>query len=277
MIGEAKRVATLVAFLIAVGCSGARSDLGVGGSPGAFQTASGAVGGTRVSSGGVGGSTAGIGANGGGTRVSGGVGASAGMVGNTGGAGGLSGTAGAGGRSGAGGMSLSSSPGTVRLELQVPSTTSFCDQVSTCIFFGQSHIGIKDASGNALWLSPSWCDVPCDTCTYVSCFLGILCGGSEGFAVASESLNWDGSYFVKDACGAGQECYARVYAMPGRYVAEMCATPGWLSATSVPEGGVCSFSDPGCTPQCTNTAPEQCVRVEFQFPSSQTYVGKLPG
>ena len=93
---------------------------------------------------------------------------------------------------------------------------------------------------------------------------GIACP-SQGVPVTNVVMTWGGSYVGTSKCGDNRDCYLWKYLPAGNYVAVMCATPGTLDA---PEGGA--------WPTCTPTGAAQCVRVPFEFPSTNVVEGTLP-
>jgi len=126
-----------------------------------------------------------------------------------------------------------------------------------------SSIAIKDAAGNPIVRWAGDCYTACDTCEMLPC-PGRACM-PEGKAVTGEALEWDGTHWQQGTCGADTSCKAKTYAAPGKYTARMCATPGDIS------------TDNNGFTQCTSTGPAECVEVPFDFPSTETFTGKLPG
>jgi hypothetical protein len=188
------------------------------------------------------------------------------------GTGGAKGTGGVTGTGGAGG-SGAASPGTVRLQLEVPTVRRYCDENPSCT--STQHLWLTTASGQALTLGSVGCGVDCETCSAPPCLETplIACpAGSWGSAVATSSFIWDGSYTVNESCGptgssVAISCTAPKYAAPGTYVAHFCATPGTLD-----------LSDGGAA-VCTPTGSLECIDVPFVFPapaSAQEVVVALP-
>jgi hypothetical protein len=157
------------------------------------------------------------------------------------------------------------SPGTVTLRLDLPSTRSFCDQLQTCAFSAE-HISITTASGKTLQLASGLCPTLCSNqCRPIAC-PAIACPIGGGQAVTQVELAWDGSYFDPGTCGNGNSCVSQRFVLPGRYTAHMCATPGSLAQTS----------DVGPS-TCTATGPEECVDVQFELPGPPVVEVPLPG
>jgi hypothetical protein len=153
------------------------------------------------------------------------------------------------------------SPGTVTLRLDLPSTRSFCDR--GC---GISHISIIPlvGDGHPLW----WTAVPCGSvmcsseCVAAPCTAGACPPG--GWPITEAALVWDGSYYDWSTCGGGTKCYNRHFVRPGRYFANMCATPGTITQG---DGG---------WGECTSTGPQECVEVLFDFPGPPLVEATLP-
>jgi hypothetical protein len=190
----------------------------------------------------------------------GGEGSGGAGAGGGGGGGGSGGAVGGGG--GLGGSGGGTSPGSVTLKFEVPTTKTYCVSTDTCS--AVTSIVIKDSTGTALGRFSGDCYTDCTSCEMLPC-PGYACQ-QQGMAVTGETLEWDGSYWAASSCGSPQQqCTGHFYAAAGSYTAVMCATPGDL----VP--------DATSTMQCTNTGAAECVEVPFEFPSSQTYTGTLPG
>ena len=170
------------------------------------------------------------------------------------GTGGVTGTGGAGGSAG-------TSPGTVRLQLEVPTVRTYCDENPSCT--STQHLWVTTASGQALTLGSVGCGLDCGTCSPVPCLETplIACpAGSWGSAVVTSSFTWDGSYTVSESCepsgsSVAVSCTAPKFAPAGTYVAHFCATPGTLDLT---DGG---------PPVCTPTGAQECIDVPFVFPA----------
>src|SRR5690606_20351047 len=142
---------------------------------------------------------------------------------------------------------VAESPGTVRLELDVEEG-AFCDLTDCGL--GRRHIVIfaEEAGAVLVGVGRSDCPTtPCDTCEPSAC-PGFACSEPEAYELADEAFVWDGSFIERSSCGDGSACERSRYAPPGRYFAQMCATPG-------------TVSDGMCVP----TAGE-CVSFEFDFP-----------
>src|SRR4029077_8377629 len=156
------------------------------------------------------------------------------------------------------------SPGTVTLRLDLPDTRTFCDQLATCAFSAQ-HITIATIAGQTLQLSAGFCPTLCgDQCRPQSC-PAIACPIGGGQAVTQVALTWDGSYYESGTCGSGTSCLSRRFVLPGRYVANMCATPGTLSQ-----------GDASPTETCTASGTPECVAVTFKLPGPPTIARALP-
>ena len=157
------------------------------------------------------------------------------------------------------------SPGSVTLRLDIPDTRTFCDQLATCAFSGQ-HITIATVAGHPLQLGAGFCATACtDQCQPLACPAIPPCPIAGGQAVTQVALSWDGSYYEPGTCGSGTSCFSRRFVLPGRYVANMCATPGTLSQ-----------GDAGPTATCTTTGPPECVAVTFELPGPPTIERALP-
>jgi len=155
------------------------------------------------------------------------------------------------------------SPGTVMFQLDLPSTRTFCDQVSSC-GGGPVHVTFTDASGQAIQIYGGFCGTDCARCSPVAC-PGIACiPGGTGQMVTQVQSIWDGSFYQSSTCGQNISCTSRHFVLPGRYTAHMCATPGTLNQ-----------GDAGM-PTCTNTGPQQCVDVIFELPGPPSVEAALP-
>ena len=123
------------------------------------------------------------------------------------------------------------SPGTVTLRLDLPSTRSFCDQLQACAFSAE-HVSITTASGKTLQLASGLCPTLCaDQCRPMPC-PALACPIGGGQAVTQVELDWDGSYYDPGTCGNGNSCVSHRFVLPGRFTAHMCATPGTLASWS---------------------------------------------
>lgn len=175
--------------------------------------------------------------------------------------GGSTGLGGSGGVS-TGGTAGGVSPGKATIEFTVTGPNSYC-MTMQCLAGTVPSIDIKDASGHSLFnITASCSDVSCSTCQPSPC-PGYYCPPPSGVVVTGSKLEWDGSHTVASTCGAGTSCIETVYAPPGRYTAEMCATPGKLTGL---DGGV---------QQCVTTGPAKCSSVDFDFPSSTVVRGTV--
>jgi hypothetical protein len=72
--------------------------------------------------------------------------------------------------------------------------------------------------------------------------------------------SWDGAYFDPGTCGASRSCATLRCAVPGHYVARMCA------CQSIPPDG-----------DCTNPESDGviCLDVPFDYPAQATIAGNL--
>ena len=145
------------------------------------------------------------------------------------------------------------SPGTVTLQLLLPSNRSFCDQADTYTV-SPGHIAVLTPAGAPLAISPGWCPTMCSSqCGPTPCPL-IPCGASNGVAVTDFHISWDGGFYEASTCGHNVGCIRPRFAAAGRYIANMCATPGALSLT---ETGA---------QKCTASGPPECIEVPFVIP-----------
>ena len=164
-------------------------------------------------------------------------------------------------------MSNASAPdasaGTVTFHIVLPSTQSFCDQISVCAD-RPSHIMVMDGAGGLLDLTvPFFCGCSSSTCQQ-RC-LTIPCGGAwPAQAVTSGDQQWDGVYYGQaSSCASG--CVVPFYARPGSYFAQVCASPGTIASS---DGGA---------PVCTQTGSLVCgPNVPFTYPSPTPVVLTLP-
>jgi hypothetical protein len=162
------------------------------------------------------------------------------------------------------GGSPDASGGNVTFQVDIPSTASFCDQVSSC-GGSPAHIAITDKAGRSYdQVAPYFCY--CSETTCVQWCSTRFCGGPGwGTAVTAGDQVWGGVYYAaSDVCGANCGNVAH-YLPPGRYVAQLCATPGSMST---PDGG---------QPLCTKTGATVCgPTVPFTYPSATPIVLTLP-
>jgi hypothetical protein len=158
--------------------------------------------------------------------------------------------------SGSGGSGSGGSPGTVMIEFSVVGAQSYC---MTMACTGPT-IDIKDLSGHSLFnVGAMGCDAECSTCE-------VLCLGAclpSGIAVTGANMAWDGGYATRSTCRGGTSCLETSYVQKGRYIAEMCATPGTLTG---PDAGLW---------QCVASGPATCGQVEFDFPSGGVVKGQV--
>jgi hypothetical protein len=150
------------------------------------------------------------------------------------------------------------SPGTVTFHLTVADGGAFCDQY-TCTSGIPDHLSILTAAGVSLSQAPGNCSTtPCSSCQTLYCpATSAVCVAPEGIAYTGEDRTWDGSYGTTSTCGASHtSCSETRFVVPGRYVAELCATPGTIAPA---DGG------PG---NCNATGPAECTQTTFDFPSA---------
>jgi hypothetical protein len=167
---------------------------------------------------------------------------------------------------GPGGTGAGGSPGTVTFHLTVAGGAAFCDQES-CGGAPQ-HLSIMTSTGVAL-PTPTTGNCGTTSCTSCQSFLcpevAIVCPAPEGVAYTGEDQTWDGSYGATSTCGASHlTCQETKFVLPGRYVAQFCATPG---AVTPGDGGPAS---------CDATASAQCTETTFDFPSPSAVTLTLP-
>ncbi len=145
------------------------------------------------------------------------------------------------------------SPGTVTLRLRLQSGETFCDQVQPC--GGVSHVAIRTGAGQWLRTEAGRCAAPCSsecpppTCPTIACV-----GPGTGVELLEIVQTWDGAYLESSVCGETIACTIARFALPGHFVARMCATPGALGTASAGP------------PTCTATAEAKCVEVPFNLP-----------
>lgn len=154
------------------------------------------------------------------------------------------------------------SPGTVTLRFDLPTTTSFCDPFQYGVCTG-NRIVIETASGQPLRVDPGACPLICSSqCVVPPCGDGICLGGGQ--VVPPVERTWDGSYYLSPTCGQGVGCLAPTFAPPGHYIAHVCVTPGMIG------GG------DGGQPSCTATGPQECLDVPFDLPGPSLVEATLP-
>src|SRR4051794_8520684 len=156
-----------------------------------------------------------------------------------------------------------SSPGTVTLRLLLKSAEVFCDQVQPC--GTAAHVAIRNDDGHWLRTEKGWCATPCSQeCPHPSCSTIACAGPGTGVEISKIEQTWDGAYLESSYCGDTIACYTPRFALPGHFVARMCATPGALST---------SGTGP---PACTALAPSKCVEVPFDLPGPSLVEAFLP-
>jgi hypothetical protein len=183
-------------------------------------------------------------------------------------AGGMGG-AGSGGAGTAGTVGSAGSPGTTTLQLALAPTQTYCDENASCT--STQHLFLRTLAGQPLMLGSVGCGTSCSTCAPNLCpDIPIVCpAGNWATAVTDSTFTWDGSYTENGSCepsGASVAitCMATTIAPVGTYVARFCATPGTLGTS---DGGARS---------CAATGAQECVEVQFDFPSSQPVLVALP-
>lgn len=176
----------------------------------------------------------------------------------------LAGVVACGGAGTGGGGGSDASLGSVALRLEITAGKSYCTTNDGCSPL--DTIRIRDQSGAFLGTYAGFCPTLCNDCQIQPC-PGMACL-EQGVAITGGSMSWDGSFFEPGTCGRDTACTRERFAPTGTYTAVMCATPGDL---------VTDPNDPAATPQCVNTAPAECVEVEFEFPTNEEVVGVLLG
>jgi len=104
------------------------------------------------------------------------------------------------------------------------------------------------------------CTPWCGDCQPVACPPG-LCFLPQPMNAQGETFTWDGTNWAQGTCGAQTVCRAHQCAVPGKYVARMCA------ARSTPDAGTFSA--------CSQLATPICVDVPFDYPSPTTVEGVI--
>jgi hypothetical protein len=156
------------------------------------------------------------------------------------------------------------SPGTVTLQLTLPSEQSFCDPISEC-GAGVSHVSFRTVSGETLEVGTRYCATDCSTCAALPCPAIPACTAlAVGEIITDVEASWDGSFVKSGTCGNGVSCVSRRFVRPGRYVAHMCATPGTMTTAGT--------SGPPCTP----TGDSECMDVPFDLPGPSPITATLP-
>jgi hypothetical protein len=156
------------------------------------------------------------------------------------------------------------SPGTVTLQLTLPSEQSFCDTISEC-GGGASHVSFRTLAGETLEVGTRYCGTDCSTCRLGPCPAIPICTPVAGAQLITEvDASWDGSFVKSGTCGNGVACTSPRFVLPGRYVAHMCATPGTLTMAGT--------SGAPCTP----TGDPECVDVPFDLPGPSPITAALP-
>jgi len=120
---------------------------------------------------------------------------------------------------------------------------------------GSGWLSITDRDGAVgLPISSACGTASCETCEVRQCAAAACLStplGPEG-----SELTWDGTYLVKDTCGASKlACQRRTCVKPGKYLARACA--------ALSDG---QSSGDGCTPR----EERLCREVEFEFPATKT-------
>jgi hypothetical protein len=154
------------------------------------------------------------------------------------------------------------SSGVVAITFTAAEPDRYCQSSS-----GELNVSIEDEDGNAfgVGLTVDSCGVrPCDSCvTNPECIVGNVY--YRRVFGAGGTVYWDGFVGMASTCsseGATVACAPRVYAEPGTYTAVYCATLGVPSDVSPNE---CEFTD-----------GQECVRVEFDYPSDAAVSAEVP-
>ena len=109
-------------------------------------------------------------------------------------------------------MGTGTSPGTVTLRLDLPSTTSFCDPLQYGVCF-DNHISIRTPAGQMLEVDTGGCSLVCSSqCVAPPCTDGICVSG--GHAITQVEKTWDGSYYLSSTCGQGLGCVIPKFVLP---------------------------------------------------------------
>jgi hypothetical protein len=156
------------------------------------------------------------------------------------------------------------SPGTVTLQLTLPSEQSFCDPISEC-GAGVSHVSFRTVAGETLEVGTRYCTTDCSTCAALPCPAIPACTAlAVGLLITHVEASWDGSFVESGTCGNGVACVSRRFVRPGRYVAHMCATPGTVTMAG-------TSGSP-----CTQTGDAECMDVQFDLPGPSPVTAALP-
>jgi hypothetical protein len=155
------------------------------------------------------------------------------------------------------------SPGTVTLRLLLQSPETFCDQVQPC--GGSTHVAIRTDNGHWLRTETGWCATPCSKeCPHPACSTIACAGPGAGVEINEIEQTWDGAYLESSYCGDTIACTMPRFALPGHFVARLCATPGALGTSSAGP------------PTCSVLAPSKCVEVPFDLPGPGLVEATLP-
>jgi hypothetical protein len=157
-------------------------------------------------------------------------------------------------------MPCSGGPVTFQLSAGVGSSL-YCVGAQGCAQI--SWLSITNARNEEVALSAG-CRLPlCSDCVLRGCPLD--CTLPRVLIPEGEQLIWDGSVWTSSTCGSRQlSCEAPTCAMPGRYVAKLCAhaSAGW-------DAGMLSCP-------VTSTVPPTCVEMEFEYPTTSIVAAVLP-
>jgi hypothetical protein len=114
-------------------------------------------------------------------------------------------------------------------------------------------------------VTPSRCSGPCSECAVWSC-PGFACLSAKTVPVTGATWSWDGVFYPLSTCtpagSSSESCYQTLCAVPGHYVATMCATAAL-------DGGEC--------PETGDPTVRTCVDVSFDYPTSEEVVGTIAG
>jgi len=121
---------------------------------------------------------------------------------------------------------------------------------------GVEWLEIHDARGGAMTLTRG-CMSDCTSCQQLGCDLS--CALPQQLKPEGVRRQWDGTYYAATTCGQGTACANAYCAPPGRYVATMCA-------------GVKNNTDQMF---CETDPQQQCVDVEFDFPTADVVRGTV--
>jgi hypothetical protein len=168
------------------------------------------------------------------------------------------GGSGSGGGSGADG-SVSCALGTVTFHLSAASgmSSDWC----VGLHCTSEWVTVTGALSSRPFPLSQGCTAECGACQPIGC--PALCLAPQTMMPDGERLTWDGTFWEDRTCGSSQlACRAKTCALPGRYVAEMCAAP------ARPMQGPAGFCNAALD-------AERCVQVPFDFPGTPVVEGIL--